>query len=164
MDGNQLATSVEGQTFARGRRLKRRRLRDGVLFAVPVLATLTIGYLHFTSPPPAISRGSYERITVGMSERDVEKIIRARPGGYKTFCGPGESLKHEWGEAGWWSRWGNGYGILAVGYDTDGRVCAKRLEYHPRLTPEQPEQWSWWRRLVNRSVPKREPNIIYISF
>jgi hypothetical protein len=164
MDEKRMATGVERQAFALVRRLRRRRLRDWLLLAVPVLAALTIAYLHLTSPPPAISRQSYERIIVGMSEREVKEIIRARPGGYERFWGPGESLKHEWNEAGRWIRWGNRYGILAVGYDADGRVCAKRLEYHPRLTPEQPELWPWWRRLVNRSVPEREPHVIYISF
>ncbi|MCE9568113.1 MAG: hypothetical protein K8U57_39425 [Planctomycetes bacterium] len=143
---------------------RRWRGRDWFLAAIPVLLAFGVAYLHFSSPPPAISLDTYKQITLGMTQTDVEQVVLARPGGYGAFWGPGETLREGEVEPAWWVRWGSGYGLLYVGFGTDGRVCAKRLEYHLHATPSHPEKWSVWRRLVERSVPEREPWAIYDPF
>src|SRR5262249_3717297 len=87
------------------------------------------------------------------SERDVDRIIRARPGDYGCFPNSGEWLSQEWGTAERWVFWADGFGILKVGYDDEGKVCGKKLEYRPNNTPARPDLGPWWRRLVKRSMP-----------
>jgi hypothetical protein len=139
-------------------------MRDWALAAAPVLAAFGVAYLHFTSPPPAISLASYERIAPGMTEAEVEQVIRARPGGYGPFWGPGETARWQSGAAARSVSWGSPDGILSVGYDAGGRVCGKWLEYDPQAEPSHPERWPVWRRLVERSVPSRQPTAIYSPF
>jgi hypothetical protein len=142
-------------------RFRRMRLRDKTLFLIPIIVALGLAYLRFTSPPPSISISGYGKILGGMSEPEAEAIVSARPGGYVCFSGPGKMLAEDWGIAIRWSRWGNRYGVLSIGFDADDRVCAKRLEYDPTRVPEQPELWPWWKRMVNRSRPETEP-IVFI--
>src|SRR5579859_7608868 len=98
MDEISKASGVDRHAFSPQRHFRRLRSWEwAALVLVPVLATLSLGYLHLTSPPPCISRSSYERITAGMTERDVHRIIRARPGGYHYFVNEGELLVQEWG-------------------------------------------------------------------
>jgi hypothetical protein len=157
MDEERRAAVVDRQTVAALRKLGRVRAREWALFWVPVLSALFVGYLHLTSPPPSISRATYEQIAAGMSEQEVEGLIRARPGAYGCFWNVGQRLGEEWGRAQRWVWWGDSYGILSVGYDAEGRVCSKKLAYHPGGTPRTPDQWPWWRRLFDRSVPSAQP-------
>jgi hypothetical protein len=131
---------------------------------MPVLLGLGVAYLHFTSPPPAISLDTYEQITLGMTQAQVEQLVLARPGGYGPFWGPGETLREGTAEPARWVQWGSSDGLLSVGFGEAGQSCAKRLEYHPQATPSHPERWSAWRRLVVRSVPTTEPSAIYSPF
>ncbi len=164
MDEKSVAAGPNRYKLALFRRLKRQRTRGWVVYCVLVLITLSLAYLHFTSPPPLISRENYERIREGMPEGEIERMVGARPGGYEWFWGPGAQLSQEWAAPQRWSRWGNSYGILSVGYNAKGQVCCKRLEYNSRSVPERPELWSWWKRLVHRSVPWSEPAAIYSPF
>ena len=152
------------KTFTLFRRLKRWRKRDFIFYWGPLLAVCFVTYLRLTAPRPSISRDIYERVAAGMTEREVERIVGTRPGGYEMFSGSGKQLSREWADPERVAHWGNRYGILSVGYSLDRRVCSKQLEYHPYSVPEHPELWPWWKRLVNRSIPEREPARFYISF
>jgi hypothetical protein len=153
MDEERRATGVDERALPWLWRIRRWRRRDWLFVSVPTDLAIIVMYLHVTSPPPAISLANYERITVGMREREVERIVRARAGGYGWFHNEGKRLSQECGIAERWSCWGSDYGILEVGYDTTGRVCCKRLEYEPYGNPVQSDLWPWWRRLFDRSVP-----------
>jgi hypothetical protein len=164
MDEKPVAAVVNRHTLALCRRRQRWRVRDWIVYGVLILTTLVLAYLHVAAPPPSISCDSYELITAGMTEREVERIVGTRPGGYGEFSGPDAELSQKWSAPLRWSDWGNDYGILSVGYDADGRVCYKSLEYHPRSVPEHPELWPWWKRLAHRSIPSPQPYAIYIHF
>jgi hypothetical protein len=130
MEKRPMAAGVDLGSIAYLRCIRRWRVRDRVLFALPLLTSLTVLYLHVTSPPPAVSQAAYEQITERMTQKEVEGIVRARPGGYgREVCWPNGRLEQEWGEATRWVRWGTKYGVLAVGFDGEGLVCGKRLEY-----------------------------------
>jgi hypothetical protein len=136
------------------------------------VAAAALLYLHQTAPPPAISLANYGRITAGWSEREVKRIIGARPGYYgecvyfyRGGClAGGESVGQEWAPAQRWSAWGDAYGILGVGYGAEGQVSCKHLEYRPSIRPARPDLWPWWRRLFDRSVPKDQPAFIHDHF
>jgi hypothetical protein len=163
MDEKQQPACTDRLTLSWQRKLRRLRPWEWALIWVPVLGALVVTYLHLTSPPPAISQANYERIAVGMREREVEGLIRARPGYYGVFVNHGQCLSEEWGRAERLTSWGDSYGILTVGYDAEGRVCWKGLEYHPGGVPRNPDQWPWWRRLLDRSVPGAKRTFVYIS-
>jgi hypothetical protein len=164
MDEKPIAPGYNRETLTLLRRLKRWRKRDWIFYWTPLLSASAVIYLYLTALPPSISRSSYERIAAGMTEREVEQIIGTRPGGYELYCGPGKQLSKKWADPMRVTRWVNHYGILAMGYNVDGQVCSKRLEYHAVLVPERPELWPWWKRLLNRSIPKQQPEIVFISF
>jgi hypothetical protein len=164
LDENLKSPGINQVELALFRGRKRWKTGEWVLYWIPLLAAGVVAYLHFTAPPPSISRDNYERVEAGMTEREVERIIGTRPGGYEVFYGPGDRLSQEWADPEGVVRWGNGYGILSVGYNAEGRVCTKQLEYNSHSVPEHPELWPWWKRLFNRSVPERKPDIVYSPF
>ena len=114
-------------------------------------------YLRATSPPPSISVPQYERVERAMSEREVEQIVAARPGAYGMFWGPGVVLQTTWTEPTRWVYWNDRHNILGIGFDAEGRVCSKRLEYHSHTAAEDPNSWTWWKRLVNGLVTRARP-------
>jgi hypothetical protein len=144
--------------------VRRWRRRDWIFYNLGLAVAVTIGYLHVTSPPPAVSVESYDRIELGMTAAEVHRIVRARPGGYGYFWAPGESLSAGDGPVEHHDEWGCGYGVLEVGYDASGRVSRKGLDYLPRETAPHPETWPWWRRLYDRSVPAAKTPRIYSPF
>src|SRR5262249_10325448 len=123
MEERPLTACTNRRTLSLLRKVRRLRPWQWALIWVPVLGAIVVTYLHRTSPPPCISLANYERLTAGMSEEEVEDLIRARPGNYDFFVNDGQRLSQEWGSVERWSRWGDSYGILAVGYDAQGRVC-----------------------------------------
>jgi hypothetical protein len=151
-------------TFAFVRAVRRWRWWQWALFNLGLLTVVFAAYLHFSSPPPAISVESYERIRIGMTWREVHDIVRARPGGYGLYWAGRPPIESGNGKPVREDRWGAAYGVLEVGYDADGRVCRKVL-YHPlsEVVPH-PENWPWWRRLTNRSVPDASPAIVFSPF
>jgi hypothetical protein len=144
--------------------VRRWRARDWLAFNGCLAAAAAIGYLHFTSPPPDVSSEAYDRIALGMTWREVHGVVGARTGGYGPYWGPGRVLSAEVGTAVRWDWWGSPDGILGVGYDADGRACAKRLEHHPDRPASHPAEWPWWRRLWDRTLPAAEPSAIYSPF
>lgn len=164
MFGESLPHSMDGTTIAMLRSWRRWRPRERTIHALIIVSATILLCLHVSAPPPSISRYIYERISVGMTERTVEKIIGTRPGGYEDYCWPTDRLQREWSNAERWSRWGDKYGVLAVGFDPEGRVCSKRLEYDDNKVPRRPDLWPWWKRLVNRTIPSSNPGIIHSPF
>ena len=134
--------------------MKQRRLRDWVIYSPLLAASVVLLFLCLTDPPPAISKATYDRIQMGMTERAVWDVVGTRPGGYDLFLAPGELVSQLRGASTHGNEWGNRDGLLSVGYDADGRVCAKGLEYHPSATPST-YPVGWWGRLRSRSVPLR---------
>jgi hypothetical protein len=161
-DENPIGRAVN--TVAMVRALKRRRARDWILFNALLFTVVVFGYLRLTSPPPAISPETYERIALGMTADEVHDIVRARPGGYGLTWNPHRKMEQksdrpEIRE----DRWGSPDGLLAVGYDVDCRVCRKSLSYSANEPQSHPEHWSWWKRLWNRTIPESGPMVIYTN-
>ncbi|MDB5306219.1 MAG: hypothetical protein JWO38_421 [Gemmataceae bacterium] len=124
---------------------------------------MVLVYLCRAAPPPALSQATYDRIHPGMTAQEVERVVGTRPGGYDWFLAPGEHLQEVWGTPVRAAGWGNRDGILTVGYDAEGRVCLKALEYHPAAAPEPPARGNWWARLRNRSVPHPHPYAMHLG-
>jgi hypothetical protein len=148
------------------RQLQRSRVRVGVFIVAVTLAAAAVGYLHLTSPPPAISAETFDRITLGMSEREVDRMVHARPGFYAGYRGYFYALWYEHpvlakstvgGPGARTAEWGSRDGLLTVYFDDAGRVCGKRLVRLPDLEPSRPAEWSWWRRLGRREWPDPAP-------
>src|SRR3954471_2790181 len=99
-------SSIRG-AFAFVRTVRRWRVRSWVAFNLCLLVAVAIGYLHFTSPPPDVSPEAYDRIALGMTWREVHAVVRAAPGGYGCYWGPGEVRTVLSGPAARWDRWGS---------------------------------------------------------
>jgi hypothetical protein len=150
-------------TFAFVRAIRRWRWWEWAVFNLALVAVVAVGYLHISSPPPAISVESYDRITMGMTWREVHDVVRAKPGGYGQYWGSDIHLADGTGEPARWDRWGAPYGLLEVGYDADGRVCRKWLWHSGRGDEPHPETWPWWRRQLERTIPG-EPSAAFSPF
>lgn len=151
------------------RAVRRLRRRDWLALNLVQVVLIALYLLNRTSPPPAISPETYERITIGMTERDVGRIVRARTGWYGSafveYAWEDRTDKRfeEWGEPRRFDVWADRYGELRVGYDGQGRVCSKRLHHDRYRLPDHPEDWSWWKRLRHRAWPSDHPPA-YIMF
>lgn len=153
-------------------RLRRPRYRDIASLFVMAASLIGIGLMMLTSELPAISPETFDQIEIGMSEREVLRIVRASPGWYRTDASSPayvddnfyfRSLFRGWegvrsltitkGLSGTVSRsdiWGSNDGMLIVDYDKDGHVSKVDLNYPPGRQFSHPERWTWWKRLLGR--------------
>jgi hypothetical protein len=151
--------------FAVVRAIKRWRLRDWLLVNLLLALALGFWYLRVSSPPPAISIETYERIEMGMTWREVHDVVRAMPGGYGAVMNPDYHQQAASDHAPVrFDYWGSGDGILTVGYDEEGRVCNKSIMYPDPEELSHPENWSWWKRQRNRRIPDSRSSIFYTHF
>jgi hypothetical protein len=164
MDEMQNQVRDRRTAFAVVRAIKRWRIRDWLIVNLLLALALGFWYLRISSPPPAISIETYEQIEMGMTWRDVHGIVKAMPGGYGAVWYPSQEIREasvqrpiRFDE--WWS----GDGILTVGYDPDGLVCEKKISQDNFRQPSHPENWSWWKRQVNRQVPEKHRIYFFIS-
>jgi hypothetical protein len=151
-------------TFAFVRAVRPWRWWEWALFNLGILTAVLVGYLHISSPPPAISVESYDRIQMGMNWREVHDIVRAKPGGYGLYWGSDNHSEVGTRDPVRWDKWGAHYGVLEVGYDADGLVCRKVLWHAPIRNVPHPETWSWWVRQAERTVPTAETPIVFSPF
>lgn len=166
MDGTQVGRpSPPGGAFAFARAVRRRRIRDSVVFNLCLFAAGVIAYLHFSSPPPAISTETYQQIQMGMTWRQVHEVVRAMPGGYGPTLNPDYQDRRTSDRAAVrFDSWGSRDGVLRVGYDADGRVCEKSIMQPEPGVADHPELWSWWKRQRNRRVPDPAPAVAWTHF
>jgi hypothetical protein len=147
------------------KKIKRWRVRDWVLVNLAITIVLGFCFLRISSPPPAISSETYDRIEMGMAWQDVHGIVRAMPGGYGAIFDP-RQVKHNVSTkpALRYDRWWSADGILDVGYDADGMVCEKKLTLSDIDPPTHPERWTWSKRQRNRQIPGSKLSIFFIHF
>jgi hypothetical protein len=107
-----------------------------------------------------------------MSEREVDRIVRARPGYYgdyheyfyQWYSDRHSRVESETGERGIRSVvWGSRDGLLTIYFDVDGRVCGKHLVHFRDREPSHPERWGLLRRLYAREWPDPEPTGLIFS-
>ena len=143
--------------------------------------------MMLTSELPATSPETFEQIEIGMSERDVLRIVRASPGWYggdnrlpfstknykrlPLICGTVGTTRLQTH-----SRKATIRPILRSGMFGEQRrkirasnsIKKEQLAMRSRIPSgyksTHPERWPWWKRLLNRETPGPEPARFYGPF
>lgn len=166
-------------------RFRRPRLPDFAYYSLALVTLLVFGFMILTSELPAISPETFDQIEIGMKEHEVMRIVRASPGWYR-----GDNNEPAYIDGRYYYRadgmgayeplattvykgsvlqrkkhytWASNDGRLIVEFDQNGAVSFVSLEYPPGRTLSHPEQWQWWKRLLNRETPSRRPAYFYFG-
>ena len=120
-------------------------MKRRLVVAVTVLALLTSAAILWSivANRPSISFGNYERIQVGMTERQVEAILGGSPRWEIEAERPKEARLHKLsGNVFWPAEWWGRAGVITVYYDTDGIVYDKSFEELP-FEAKPPSFWDY---------------------
>ena len=163
---NGVTPALDPKLLGPARVFCRLRKRHPLLLVSLILLVAFVAYLKLTSPPPDLSPEVYDAIREGMTQREVEHLVGARPGNYRTvvlsFEDRRRRFQQNWGQAPHtFIFWQFDQTTLDVGFDADGRVCAKQLLAEDR--PAAP-RLQGWRRLVDRYQPSPYCTQFWISF
>jgi hypothetical protein len=119
----------------------KRRLIIWAWVGVVVLAVAGALVVYF-QPQPRIDKETLDRITPGMTEKEVENLIGAPPGRYCDFEPMDTRVQQVKGD--YKKEWVGNDLIICVGF-SDGKVVGKGLGY---VTGSMPKA-SWWERMTS---------------
>jgi hypothetical protein len=166
-------------------RIRRPRFRDFAYYSLALVTLLVFGFMMLTSELPAISPETFDQIEIGMKEHEVMRIVRGSPGWYRgdesepAYIKGGYDYPTRYGWNDWIPIslekgniigrkkqyvWASNDGELTVEFDDNGSVSYATVKYPPGRRLSHPERWPWWKRLLNRETPGREPPRIYSPF
>jgi hypothetical protein len=114
---------------------------------VAVLLTVVIGIGLLWPRPHRINQAGFDRITEGMTQREVEEVLGRPPGDYTDRRDPSYVLNWHKGASHRLEEWLSDDGLGLAGFDEDGRVVEKDF-FSADNWPERP-----WKERVRRALP-----------
>ena len=130
---------------------KPKRLRLWVGLLVALVAIGFVGMLWWTAPTHGVGWTGYERIELGMTEREVEKIVRKPPGWYEPLpAGEHQVYVHQAAvekgvrdsQKGY--SWVSTEGHLGVSLDAAGKVVGVSFTPTSRVRPSFLDRFRRW--------------------